>query len=127
MQEGETPDEALDRLLREQRKGVSSSSFRDGRSRAPAPPQAGAESRALVPAAAGEEQQASPWEFENDDVSRKAPVLGVVHSFLGAAEAQDKVLELSCAAEHYIVALLFTFDREDIMTAWTDAVRRGVR
>ena len=53
-------------------------------------------------------------------------MIGVVHALLGGTEAQKKVIELSSAAERYIVALLFTFDREDVMTAWIEAVRRGV-
>ena len=78
-----------------------------------------------MPVAAVEEE-ARPLDIDDENVSKGAALIGVVHSFLGATEAQEKILELSGAAEHYILAYLFTFDREDIMAAWANAVRRGV-
>ena len=75
-----------------------------------------------MPAAAVEEE-GLPLEIEAEDMSKGAPMLGVVHSFLSATQAQENILELSEAADRYILALLFTFDREDVMTAWTNAIK----
>ena len=98
-------------------------------------PQAAAEAAGPA-AAAGPQDEVLP--IENDGEQRPGvgapvlgdvralPVLGEVREFMGAIQAQEKIVELSRAAEHFIVALFFTFDREEMATAWKDAVRRGV-
>ena len=52
--------------------------------------------------------------------------MGELRAIMNGAEAQDKVVELSKAAEHFISVLCFTLDREDMAEAWKNAVRRGV-